>query len=119
VQERESVGASGLLTAMEIAVVVPIEYGRLSNQRLAKWRRRFHNRSEQIQVDVNTIETVFCAVLPLNRVAEGDVIVYACVNGPREPVVVTSNEPAVPAGIETLLVIVMGVPETGVRVKLK
>jgi hypothetical protein len=68
---------------------------------------------------VNAIETVFCAVLPLNRVAEGDVIVYACVNGPREPVVLTSNEPAVPAGIGTLLVIVMGMPEVGVRVKLK
>ena len=47
--ERELVGASGLLTGMEIGVVVPIEYGRLSDQRLAKWRRRGHNRSEQIQ----------------------------------------------------------------------
>ena len=72
-----------------------------------------------IVVDVNTIETVFRAVLPLNRVAEDDVIVYVFVNGPREPVVVTSNEPAVPAGIGMVLLIVMGVPETGVRVKLK
>ena len=74
---------------------------------------------QAIVVDVNAIGTVFCAALPLNRVAEGDVIVYACVNGPREPVVVTSNEPAVPAGIGTLLLIVIGAPEVGVRVKLK
>jgi hypothetical protein len=70
-------------------------------------------------VDVNTIGIVFFAVLPANRVAESDVIVYVCVNGPREPVAGTSNGPTVPGGIATLLVIVMGVPERGVRVKLK
>jgi hypothetical protein len=75
--------------------------------------------AQAIVVDVNPIETVFCAVLPANRVAEDDVIVYVVVNGPREPVVVTSNGPAVPAGIGTVPVIVMGVPTTGVRVKVK
>ena len=74
--------------------------------------------AQLIVVDVNTIETVFIAVLPANRVAPGDVIEYACVNGPREPVSITSNEPEVPAGIGTIRVIVMGVPTVGVRVKL-
>jgi hypothetical protein len=72
-----------------------------------------------INVDANTIGTVFFAVLPPNKVAVADVIVSACVNGPRGCVKVTSNEPAVMAGIGTVPLIVKGVPDVGVRVKLK
>jgi hypothetical protein len=57
--------------------------------------------------------------LPANKVAVPDVIVSTCVNGPRACVKVTSNGPEVPLGIATVSLIVKGVPDVGVTVKLK
>jgi len=70
-------------------------------------------------VEVKTIAIVFIGLLPLNRVAELDVIVKASVSGPRDAVAVTWKEPDVPAGIAATPLMVMGKPTVGVRVKLK